>query len=330
MQQALESFVMQKTNFNYEVIIGDDCSTDNTQKIIREYEKKYPKIIKPVYRKKNIGIMNNLKDLFIKANGEYISLCEGDDFFTDKNKLQIQVDFLDKHTNYSICFHPVKVFFENNEDKEFIYPYPDQAYKFTTIELLNSNFIPNNSILYRNQNTYDKIPTNILPGDWYLHLYHAKVGKIGFINKIMASYRKHNNGLWWNYGKNMNQTLIKFGYQQLSMYFELIKLFNHKSKYKEPIFDHIDYVFNKLIEIDKSGDTKLVEKILKDFPSQIAEYFISFNKVPNLITYQPKYIDEQLEELKVITDSKLYKIWPLYTKFKKTFFKIIHKFKNNV
>lgn len=324
-RQALESFIMQKTNFDYEVLIGEDCSSDNTKIIIDEFKDKYPKIIKPIYRSRNIGIMKNLVGVLQKAKGRYISLCEGDDFFTDKNKLQQQVDFLDKNPEYSLCFHLVNVFYEKNKNKNFIYPDPLRKFNFTTLELLKWNYIPTNTVMYRNQFNYNKIPTNIIPGDWYLHLYHAKVGKIGFINKIMSSYRKHENGIWWNYEKNINKSLKKFGYEQLLMHLELIKLFDGNPKYKKTILNSINYIFNKIIEIDKKYKTKYVENILINIPVQIADYIVSFNDESCSIT-QPKDIDKKLEELKVITDSKMYKLWPLYTKTKKTFFGLIHKF----
>ncbi|MCF6185625.1 MAG: glycosyltransferase, partial [Bacteroidales bacterium] len=100
--QAIESVLMQKVSFNYELIIGDDCSQDNTQKIIREYQKKHPDIIKPVLRTKNIGANNNFVDIFKKATGKYIALLEGDDYWTDPNKLQKQVDFLEANPEYGI------------------------------------------------------------------------------------------------------------------------------------------------------------------------------------------------------------------------------------
>ena len=79
-KQALESCVMQKTDFDFEVIIGEDCSTDNTREVIREFEQKYPNIIKPIYQDKNIGGMQNFIDILYRATGKYIALCEGNDY----------------------------------------------------------------------------------------------------------------------------------------------------------------------------------------------------------------------------------------------------------
>lgn len=108
LRQCLDGFVMQKTNFKYEVIVHDDASTDGTKKIIEEYVKKYPELIKPIYQTQNqysidINIMDNI--LFPIAKGKYIAICEGDDYWCDENKLQIQYDFMEQHLECPACFH---------------------------------------------------------------------------------------------------------------------------------------------------------------------------------------------------------------------------------
>ncbi len=102
-KEALESFLMQKTNFEYEILIHDDASTDNTADIIRKYEKKYPDIIKPIYQEENqyskkVNISKNFQ--YPRAKGKYIAICEGDDYWTDPNKLQKQVDFLESNPEF--------------------------------------------------------------------------------------------------------------------------------------------------------------------------------------------------------------------------------------
>lgn len=106
--KAIEGFLMQKTNFPYEILIHDDASTDNTAEVIKSYEVRFPDIIKPIYQTENQyskGIKIIPTYLFPKAKGEYVAICEGDDFWTDENKLQIQVDYMDKHKDCSITFH---------------------------------------------------------------------------------------------------------------------------------------------------------------------------------------------------------------------------------
>lgn len=112
---TLEGFVMQKTNFPYVAIVHDDASTDDTAQIIKQYAEKYPDIIKPIietenqYSKADGSLTRVLKEACRNTNAKYIALCEGDDYWTDPNKLQLQVDFLESNPDYSMCFHKVDI-----------------------------------------------------------------------------------------------------------------------------------------------------------------------------------------------------------------------------
>lgn len=322
-RQALESFVTQKTNFNFEVIIGDDHSTDKTTDIIREFEKKFPKIIKPIYRNKNIGISNNLFDIFKKANGEYISMCAGDDFFIDINKIQMQSDFLDKNPDYSLCFHLTKVFFENNEEKETLFPDLNKINKFTLKTLLEDNFLQANSVMYK-KTDYKNLPSDIIPEDLYLHLYHAKNGKIGFINKVMSAYRKHEGSIWWNTYKNADKIIEKQGINQFKMYLELSKLFNNNKEYTEIINKHIENLINHIIKIDRNNNnTKLIQELFDKYPNEISKYLIKLNQSFNDLQIKQNEcvlkLNEYILKLKQIESSKFFKLWRKYCKIKDIF-----------
>ena len=109
-REAIEGVLMQKTDFPIELIIGEDCSTDGTRKIVMEYASKYPDIIRPLLPDSNLGMMKNFIETMQAATGKYIALCEGDDYWTDPYKLQKQVDILNKlpdiisvTTNSSVC-----------------------------------------------------------------------------------------------------------------------------------------------------------------------------------------------------------------------------------
>ena len=103
--QTIESFLMQKTNFTYEIVIGEDCSTDGTRQIVFEYEKKYDDIIRVITSDSNVGMRENGTRSRLACKGKYIAVCDGDDYWTSANKLQRQVDFMEANPDYSLCFH---------------------------------------------------------------------------------------------------------------------------------------------------------------------------------------------------------------------------------
>ena len=115
-RQMLEGIIMQKTNFKFEILIHDDASTDGTADIIREYQVKFPQIIKPILQQKNQfsqGVDPHIYFNWPRAQGQYLCLCEGDDYWTDPFKLQKQKDFLDAHPECSLVFHPVEVHWQD-------------------------------------------------------------------------------------------------------------------------------------------------------------------------------------------------------------------------
>lgn len=198
--QCLDGFVMQKTNFKFMAFVGDDASTDGTTEIIREYEQKFPHIIKGIYHTQNVGISKNSFDVANVCKSKYIAVCEGDDYWTDENKLQKQVDFLEANPDYTLCFHPVQIIYEsfNFKRRNTIHPRKKQEWNFEV--LLKWNFIHTNSVVYRRIFTQSKLneifPSDILPGDWYSHLLYAKEGKIKMIDNVMSVYRRHPSGIW--------------------------------------------------------------------------------------------------------------------------------------
>ena len=188
--QALEGFVSQRTNFEFEAIVADDCSTDNTAKIIAGYAGKYPGIIKPVLRDKNIGMIGNISDVLYRATGKYIALCEGDDYWTDPLKLKKQVDFLEANPEYAICFHPVKVL---TADGKVADGFMTREVPETTdiYELAKGNYIPTPSVVFRNNpgviRDFALLKSPV--GDYVLHVLNAQHGKIKKLPGAMAVYR---------------------------------------------------------------------------------------------------------------------------------------------
>jgi glycosyltransferase involved in cell wall biosynthesis len=272
-RQALDSFLNQKTNFEFEIIVGDDCSTDNTASIIKEYAEKYPALLKPILRTKNIGVQRNFSDTMSKASGKYIALCECDDFWTDPNKIQIQADFLDSNPQCSLCFHPVNVFFEGKKGEEATFPNKEDFKDFSLKELLKQNFIQTNSVMYRKQNHID-IPDSILPVDWYLHLYNAQFGEIGYIDKVMASYRRHEGGLWWS--DNAEEFWRKNGIKHLAMYKAVLEIYGSKKEYQDALYEPICRAFLAIADLKSSPNHHPLVDAFKKYPDLAAEFLKRF------------------------------------------------------
>lgn len=257
-RQALEGFVAQKRDkYNLEIIVADDGSTDGTQGIIREFATRYPQLFKPILRTQNIGAWTNFLDGLNSSNGEYIALCEGDDYWTDDHKLQKQVTYMENNPDYALCFHRVKVVYENDEKRDEIFPQHTSG--FTVKNLLQGNFIQTNSVMYRRQDYASLIP-NAMPGDWYLHLFHAQFGKIGFLDETMAVYRRHAGGLWWDLQKDPYELWKDRGVSYMVLYAEFMKMYGDKAAYRDIIQQSVVAMYNRLLTVDqKFGTHKVIE-----------------------------------------------------------------------
>ncbi|HCB62179.1 MAG: hypothetical protein A2W93_10770 [Bacteroidetes bacterium GWF2_43_63] len=196
--QAIEGILMQHTSFPIELVIGEDCSTDQTRKICKWYQEKYPDIIKLLLPENNLGMMPNFLATLKACNGKYIALCEGDDYWSDPLKLQKQIDFLEKNTDYSICFHKMKIIGKTNESNKC---YTNSFISDMTMsieDLAKGNFIFSASCVFRNlrQNDIFRIDESSPVGDYVLFMNCAKFGKIMYLNQTMAVYRIHDGGIW--------------------------------------------------------------------------------------------------------------------------------------
>ena len=307
-RQALDGFVMQKTEFPFEILVNDDASTDGTAEIIREYEAKYPHLFRCVYQTENQwGKKDPWKDvLFPMVRGKYAALCEGDDFWIDPLKLQKQVDFLEHNPDFSVCFHPVKVLWEDRCAAESVFPEAYWRFNKTEMELcdlLQRNFIQTNSVVYRwrfHRDSLDLIPDGILPEDWFIHLLHAQVGKIAFLPDLMAVYRKHRAGVWFN-AEQSDEWFLKCGFSVCRFQTELRGVFG-----KDVFFDLKRLFFGTLSVALKNDDRKLFVRLKEAFPDE----FRFFSEFPEFLYW--KYF--LLSKLSVKKSRKKYK--NLYKEFK--------------
>lgn len=197
--KAIESVLMQKTNFRYELIIAEDCSTDRSREIIEKYAKKYPDVIRAFYNPINLGMDLNEKNNNARVRGKYYAYLDGDDYWTDPDKLQIQVDFLENNPEYSGCYHNVRVIDEDENDiiidtRGFVFdedsdvdqenwpacPLPGQA----------------GSLVMRN--LFSKLPPELLEeyysfkcnGDVNLPVLMLRYGRIRRMSRTMSCYRR--------------------------------------------------------------------------------------------------------------------------------------------
>ena len=194
--QALAGFVMQKVNFTYEIIIHDDASTDNTVLIIKDYERKYPKLFRPIYQIENQASKERgrvTKIVFGAAKGKYIALCEGDDYWTDPLKLQKQVDFLEKNEEFSGCFHDTYI--KRGNSFSLWRKYSKEVFDITDT-ISTRALLHTSSFLFVSKHQYlsDSAPKSI-SGDMVLFAQIANRGKLKRIPEVMSVYRKHAGGI---------------------------------------------------------------------------------------------------------------------------------------
>lgn len=204
---CLDGFLMQKTSFVFEILIHDDCSTDGTREIIEEYSKKYPDIIFPIFQTENqysIGVRGMMARFnFPRSRGKYLALCEGDDYWTDPYKLQKQVDFLEANTDFSICFHNMKILNESNPSAIEFTNSKDQKSVSSILDLASKgNFMFTASVVFKKpKDGFPNWLTDLPIGDYAIHLFNAQFGKIKFLDQVMGVYRIHAGGVWGSFSK---------------------------------------------------------------------------------------------------------------------------------
>lgn len=253
LRQCLDGFVMQKTNFRFVVIVHDDCSTDGSASIIREYAEKYPNLFHVIIQPQNLysrGISPTreyINPIIEQLKPKYISLCEGDDYWTDPLKLQKQVDFLESHPDYSLCFTNSMVKFPDHEVIAINHVWDT----YTIEDIINTNalntdergdnIVPcahTSSVMYRRQECWSpQWMKKCFIGDEPLFIAMAQYGKAKFINEPMTVYRAGvgvsskgyqeikdwsnrvtmyhaiNEGLEFQYNNLINPIIAKFEYK---------------------------------------------------------------------------------------------------------------------
>jgi len=278
--EAILGVLDQKADFEIELIVAEDCSPDNTEKVVENIIKTHPNAhrIKYVRHNKNKGAIPNFVWTINQTKGKYVAICEGDDYWTDPLKLQKQVDFLENNKQYSLTFHKIKGI--SVDDKEpVIFDNLNEEKTYTIEDLAKGNFIHTPSVVFRKN--LDKLPQWIQYspiGDYPLHMINASFGLIKYFPETMAAYRV-GSGIWSSKGKV---------YQIVNVLFSLKLLMDH-FKNDVPVLNHLksqnDEYYTALTkpieDKDKLAlqikDYKYIEKIT-DFPNIVKILKIKIKK----------------------------------------------------
>lgn len=207
-ESALKGFVSQETDFQYEVIISDDASTDNTREIIEQYHEQYPDIIKPVLfdtnqYSKGVSICDDV--LFPMCNGKYIALCEGDDYWIDTKKLQKQFDLLEKYKDINICSHGAAIFdMQMNKINGEICPRSDTGIiDVTEVISGGGGFVATNSLFFRKEIVTIMVPfRKNFYYDYGVQINGSLPNGMYYIGEIMSVYRTNVKGSWTSHFKS--------------------------------------------------------------------------------------------------------------------------------
>ncbi len=188
---ALESFLNQKTDFEYEIIVGEDCSTDNTRTIIKKFMRKYPKKIILITSQENVGMAENERRIYEVSQGKYIAECEGDDFWIDPYKLQKQINYMENNPNCTLCFHNAYKVNTNKEIMGTMLSKDLENKSYDCGEIAALGFIPTASRVYLKK-------TMVNPPAWYMNavvgdlpsqLIITSKGYAYYMKDIMSTYR---------------------------------------------------------------------------------------------------------------------------------------------
>jgi glycosyltransferase involved in cell wall biosynthesis len=196
--EAIESVLKQITNFDFEIVIGEDCSTDGTREIVKFYQEKYPQKIRTIFNSENLGMMQNNMNTILQSQGDYISLLDGDDYWIYDQKLQRQVDFLEANPKYAMCYHDGKVLVDGVIHDRTLNSHLKKN-EITFTDIICDVSIATFSLVFRREALSGYPPPwfkNLNAPDRPLFLLLASHGPCYLIRETWGIYRIHPNGSW--------------------------------------------------------------------------------------------------------------------------------------
>lgn len=198
-RQAVESALAQRTTFPVEIVVGEDCSTDDTRAVLQDLVAQYPNRVRVLLRPRNLGAGANVRDTFTHCRGEFIAALEGDDFWNYPEKLQQQVDFLEQHPDCALVFHDAWTVDAATNQVTGRCLATKPAPFSTTAQLLAGNFVVSCSVVYRRRSLPAELPAYFLKlpmQDWPTWVLASLTGKVAYLDETWASYRHHAGGVW--------------------------------------------------------------------------------------------------------------------------------------
>jgi glycosyltransferase involved in cell wall biosynthesis len=269
-EDSLEGFLIQETDFPFEILIHDDASTDKTASIIREYEKKYPDVIKAIYQKENQyskGIKPSVKFNYPRAKGKYIALCEGDDYWIDPLKLQKQVAFLEANPEYVMCYHNAKIIDENG-DLISQSKLPNELKRdFSKKELIQGKMILTLTICFRNiLRKYPDEIYKVLNGDKFLTSLLGNFGKGKYMPDIDdAVYRKQPGAIWSKLDQVSQIYHNGVTRAWLHRYYKRIGEDKYAGFFKKDLINHFTIVLQKIALLGNHQHGDIISDIFTNY-----------------------------------------------------------------
>lgn len=199
LRETIENVLSQKTSFDFEIVISDDCSTDGARQILQEYQTKFPGKIRVLFNPVNLGMMHNNAQGMLNCRGEYIALLDGDDYWISNEKLQKQVEFLDSAPDFSFCFHDAKILGIGAVVEPWTCCGHMQKKIIGVPDIVCDTHIPTCSIVFRRAALAGYPPKNFMElnaSDRPLFLFLASKGLGYYFDECWGMYRRHANGHW--------------------------------------------------------------------------------------------------------------------------------------
>lgn len=196
--RVLGSVFAQKGDFELEVIVGNDASTDGTFQRLEWWKNRYPKNLKIINHEENVGFRKNYLSAVRVATGKYMCMCDADDYWTDRSKVRRQVEYMERNPGCAICFHRVINVYEHSGEKTL--SNGGQQVDTTIVDLSRRNYITNLSVMYRRE----CVPASSLPEwlgevslpDYAYHMLYANHGYVHYMKRPMGTYIKSESGAW--------------------------------------------------------------------------------------------------------------------------------------